>query len=131
MAEAINTTIFTESWAYDLSKDMFNKGEIYDEDVINQSIELILSTIFGERIFNIYVGSELASMLFENFTGGDGEGLFDSILKSIERWEDRITISYEDSTLRILSNDNAIILNIVYRINRNNIVTSFKRKIIF
>ena len=131
MAEALSDKLYTSSWAYDLSKDLFSKGEIYDEDVINQSIELILGTIFGERIFNVYFGSQLASMFFENFTENNGESLLDNILQSIEQWENRITVSYEDTTMKVVASDNAIVLDIVYRINRDNIITSFKKKIIF
>ncbi len=125
------TKLFTDSFAYDLSKNIQQDGEIFDQDVIEQSIESILSTLFGERIFRPTFGSLVPSVLFENLDEETGEELLDNALESLEIWEDRIIVLREQATIQILIDDNSIILNIPYVINQINITSIFKRKIRF
>ena len=48
-----------ENYAYDLSKHVTKNGDEKDESAINQSIENILLTNFGERVFRPNFGSNL------------------------------------------------------------------------
>jgi phage baseplate assembly protein W len=118
-------------FAYDLSKDI-SKGEIYDYDVISQSIEIILTTMFGERLFNPYFGSILGSSLFETINTQSGEKLLDSIIDSINRIEKRAVVLSNKAQLTILSNQRAIILSLPYVVkNVNSGVQPFTKQINF
>ena len=123
-------SLFTDSFAYDLSKNPLSEGEIFDYDVINQSIEMILSTIRGERLFLPQLGSVLPLVIFENINETNGDETLDLILQAIELWEDRIILDKENAELIIVSDMNTIDLIIPYRLNNTNITNTFRRTII-
>jgi len=131
MAITLGDKLFTDSFAYDLDRDISTNGEIFDEDVINQSIEMILSTSYGERLFIPFFGSDFPLLLWENITESDESEVLDKIVTAIEFWENRITIIRPSSSVEILDGENAISVNIYYVVNKFNIVSSFKRKLIF
>ena len=119
-------------FAYDLSKDI-SKGEIYDYDVINQSIEIILTTLFKDRLFNPYFGCILGSSPFETINSTSGEKLLDSIISSINRLEKRITILSNLCRIVVLSNQRAIIITLPYVVKNasNQVVQQFNKQINF
>jgi phage baseplate assembly protein W len=121
---------FNDNWAADFDKNMLNYGEIKDIDVINQSIELIVGTNPGERIFNISFGSGLQQYLFENISESVGEAILDLVIESIKRWEDRILIQESDCRLLVEADNNEITLTIPYIIKKLNIKSVFQKKII-
>lgn len=118
-----------DRWAYDLSKSVSTKGELFDEDCISQSIELILATYFGERVFNPLFGSSLPGVLFEGFTNLDGEKLVDEIINSIETWEDRIVIDKDNVKFKFISSQNTLEIYIPYVILKQKIVSYFSKRI--
>lgn len=118
-----------DRWAYDLSKNISTKGEIFDEECISQSIELILATYFGERVFNPLFGSSLPVTLFEGFSNKDGEKLVEEILNSIETWEDRILIDRDDVRFDFYSSQNTLEIYIPYVILKQKIVSFFNKRI--
>lgn len=119
----------SEYWAYDLSKDIVSKGEIVDEACIRQSLELILSTFFGERLFNPEYGSSLGRTLFENMSNAKGEKLIEEILSSIERYEDRILVDTQNVEFKFYSSTNVLEINLPYVIIKQKIVSFFSKKI--
>ena len=119
------------AFAYDLSKNIITKGEIFDVDVINQSIENILSTIRGERMFLLPYGSELPVVIFENLDETNGDLLLEKLLDAIEVWEDRISVFREQVKMNINFGKNSLTLELPYRINENNITGTFVRNISF
>ena len=64
---------YSDSYAYDISKNVMTKGELWNDDVIKQSIEMIIGTITGERLFNFRFGCYLWADLFDNMTEAKGE----------------------------------------------------------
>lgn len=120
-----------QHYAYDLSKNVLSKGEVYDDEAIKQSIEMILSTMFGERLFNPSFGCELPYFTFEQLTESSGERLLSSIINSIRKFEDRVEISDNDCSMNLYPDQNAISLKIVYAIKRNNTISKFEKKILF
>jgi len=118
-----------KSFAYDISRNVEKKGEIFDVDVINQSIENILSTLRGERLFLLSYGSDLAFVLFDNFTETNAEQLLDNILDAIETWEDRIILDRSRARMQVIMDQNALNLEIPYYIKRSSISTTFERKV--
>lgn len=127
----IKNKILKTNFAYDLSKNILSKGEIWDDDVIKQSIEMILGTYFGERLFNPNFGSELSFYLFENLTENNGERLLNSIINSIKTWEDRIEILENQCKLILYPNQNSISLTLIYKIKKNNTISKIEKRIIF
>jgi len=125
-----NTPEYSDSWAYDMDKDTRLTGEAYDEDAINNSIENILMTIPGERVFYPYFGSPLTLMVFEQLNKVNGEQLLNGVIEAIKRWETRITIREEQVELNIIQDENAITLVLPYEINRTGLTGTFARKII-
>lgn len=117
--------------AYDISKDIITVGEVTNRDAIEQSIEDILGTSYGERPFMPTYGSILPLQTFESFTGNYGEQVLDSLLDSIELWEDRIVLSRDKSFVEYNVDANSINLGIVYTMKKTGITTSFNRNITF
>ena len=120
----------SDRWAYDISQNVVSKGETYDVDVINQSIENILMTFVGERIFNISYGSNLMLRVFEIISIRSGEQILNDIVKTIQRWEDRIEIIESDMKLTIDVDRNGALIEIPYRIKNTELKSMFKKKII-
>jgi phage baseplate assembly protein W len=122
--------LFSDSFAYDVSNDILSKGEIFDYDVIEQSLENILSTFFGERIFNPYFGSSLGDQLFElsSSSSFQNSNFLRTLIDQISTWENRITF-ITDECYFDPEEDNSISLNLSYVINKNNVRNTFKRKI--
>jgi len=120
----------SERWAYDIDKNPIDQGEIWDVDCINQSIELILGTLPGERIFNPSFGFGLQYRIFNLFSPDQAESILDEISSALKKWEDRITII--ERQMRVIANvdNNSIILIIPYIIKRNQIKSIFKKKIV-
>lgn len=121
---------WAESWAWDSSNDIIGIGEIWDVDVINQSITNILSTNYGERIFLPSFGSSLIRYIFSNITSETGEKLLDTVIGEILKWEDRITINDRECKLMVSPDSNSIVLIINYTILRTNVNSIYKKKII-
>ena len=126
----INIKEYSDTWASDIDKNVLTNGEIYDKDVINQSITNIISTSTGERIFNLSFGSGLSRYLFENITESTGEKILDVVIDAIEKWEDRITVLESDCRLQVDADSNTITINIPYIIKQTNVKNVFKKKII-
>lgn len=120
----------TDFWAYDLAQRVMEHGEVLDVDVIDQSIELILTTRFTERLFNLTYGCNLYSYVFRGITQGMGEELLDHVISCIRKWEDRITVLDKEARLIVNEDEHRIILIIPYIVNRTGIGSIFKKKII-
>jgi len=127
MAKTIRN--ISERWAYDIDKNPIDVGEIWDVDVINQSIELILGTLPGERLFNPSFGYGLQYRIFNLFSQEEAESILDEIAEVLRIWEDRITVL--ESEMRVIADvdRNFVILIIPYIIRRTNIQSTFKKKI--
>lgn len=120
---------YQKSWAYDISNDVISTGEIYDVDVIDQSIENIIATMLGERIFFPAFGANVYAMLFETLTPSNGEKLLDHIIESVSTYEDRITINPNECSLQILQDTNSINIVLNYKINETDEYSTFERRI--
>jgi len=120
----------SDRWAYDIDKNPIDQGEIWDGDVLNQSIEMILTTNYGERLFNPSFGFGLQRRIFEIISPADAEDFLDEIATAIKTWEDRVTLV--ESQMRIIANvdSNSIILIIPYIIKRTSVKSVFKKKIL-
>ena len=126
----LDITETIQDWAYDISKKAKTTGEALNEDAINVSIENILSTLRGERLFAPLFGSNLTTQVFDSLNVTKAQNLLDELMFAIELWEDRVTIIKEQIEMNILTEENAFTLVLPYIINRNGLTGSFARKVI-
>lgn len=127
---ATRADTLNEKWATDISLDPFTDGEIYNEDVINQSIEVILNTLLGKRLFNLTFGSNFVRRLFDSMDSSFSERLIDDTIKAIRRWDNRLNIIESEVSLTIDFDNNKALIVIPYIIPRIGKKAYFKRKIV-
>ena len=120
---------YSYTWATDMAIRALKGSVIINEDVINQSIEMILGTPKGSRLFNLYFGSDFSLRLFDNITSSALNSLLDVALKDIMRFEDRIRILGDDVRLVARTDQNTIELTIPYIIKERNIIGVFNKHI--
>lgn len=121
---------YSSRWAYDLAKNVVKYGEVYDTNVINQSIEMILTTYPTERFFNPSFGSLTLTRVFEIITNEDAEAFLDDVAESLKTWEDRIVVVEKKMRLDYSPDESFAILTIPYIVKRTNIISKFQKKII-
>lgn len=120
---------YSDIFAYDMDKLARGKGEVVNEEAINNSIDNILLTSPGERFFQPYFGTILPLIIFEQLDENTGEQIIDSIVEGIKRWEDRVTILEDQIELNVFQDTNSINIVIPYIINRTGVTATFARKI--
>lgn len=93
-------------------------GIILDEGVeaINNSIENILGTSYGERLFLPQFGSRIKSLLFENINATTAQSIYDALTDAIKDWEPRIEVIGSDSYIIPDEANNMYQIYLVYRI---------------
>jgi len=120
---------YSDDWAFDLDIQMQTVGEIKNVEVINQSIEMILSTLPGERLFNPAFGSDFQLRIFDTMDREFLERLIDDTVGAIQRWESRITIIESEVRLTINPDGNSALIYIPYIIRERELKAAFQRKI--
>lgn len=120
---------YADDWAFDLEIQLRKSGEIKNVDVINQSIEMILMTLPGERLFNPTFGSDFQLRLFDTIDRDMLEQLIDDTVGAIKRWEDRIIIIEAEVKLSINPDNNSASIYIPYIIKDRKLKAAFNRKI--
>ena len=120
---------YAEDWAYDLPIKVISEGEIVNVDVINQSIEMILATVRGERLFRPTFGSNFSRRLFDVMDDSFYDKLIDDTVEAIKIWEDRIIVLEDDVRLFIDPDENSASITIPYIIKQRRIKAEFKKKI--
>lgn len=122
-----NIKTYADDWAYDTPIKLMNSPEILNEDVINQSIEMILATPRGSRLFNINFGSNFSLHIFDNMSIGGIEYIMEEAIDDIERWEDRITILRKEVKVNANIDTHTITLTIPYVIKRRGVKGEFSK----
>ncbi len=120
---------FSDDWAFDINRKPITLGEARNVECINSNIERILTTSYGERLFNPGFGCILAGLPFENVSISSGEKILDDVIASITRWEPRAQVISSACRLIIHKNESAISLQIVYRIKKLGISGIFNKKV--
>jgi len=120
---------YANHWAVDIDNKILSVGEIYNVDVINRSIETILSTTLGSRLFNIGFGSDFSLRIFDNMDISYLEQMIVDTADSIEYWEDRIAIIRDEMSIVVNADNNTVLLTIPYIIKRRKILAEFKKVI--
>lgn len=66
-------------------------------EAINSSIENIIGTVPGERVFNPSFGSRVEYLLFEPINDQTAASIFYAISDAIALWETRIDLVFDES----------------------------------
>jgi len=119
-----------EEYAYDLDKNILSQGEIINDKAINASIENILSTIRGEKLFSPRFGTILPLVTFEQLNLDSAQELVSILLRDIRRYEKRVTVIKEQVKMDLRTDENSLTIVIPYIINRNGLSSTFARKIV-
>jgi len=125
----LSEDVIQPKWAYDIHKKVISVGEAYNQDAINQSIENILSTLRGERVFNLKFGTILPRVPFEEIGYQDAVDLLDRLVRAIKRWEKRVIVLENQIEMNVLTEENAITLVIPYMVKRSGLTSTFSKKI--
>jgi len=122
---------FPTNYALDLNKKVLTNVDAIDKQVISQSIESILMTDFGERVFEPNFGSFLSTIVFDRINEKSGESILDSIIEQILKFENRISIYTESCSLNISRSTHTMEIKIMYVINKTKTPGEFNKKIVF
>lgn len=94
----------------------------HNEDSIKQSVYNLIMTNFYERKFNSNIGSQVTSLLFENYTPFFDVLIKNAITQTITNFEPRVSINEINITPQ--SENNSIAVALVYTIiNTTNPIT--------
>jgi phage baseplate assembly protein W len=118
-------------FALDISRKAFTDVEVGDKAAISQSIESILLTSPGERVFFPSFGSPLNKEIFKNIDSERGEVILTKIINLIKKWEKRIYIDEDKCTMSISLENHTLFLNIIYYVIADGTSGQFNKKIIF
>jgi phage baseplate assembly protein W len=88
------------------------------EDIasIYQSINNILNTVPGERLFNPEFGVDLASWIFDLMNEANAFSILSEITGAINRWEPRVFVDFGQSSIIPNFDQNRYDINIVFSI---------------
>lgn len=89
---------------------------VVGDSAINSSIENILGTIKGERVFNPEFGSKVGNLLFDPINENTAERIFLELTNAIELWEPRIRVDMEESYVIPLEDENMYQVLIIWRL---------------
>jgi hypothetical protein len=91
----------------------------FDEDIVNESISIILSTRKGERLLRPDFGADIMSLVFSENNAHTANMVNVYVREALEKWEPRIEV--EDVTVTLDSNErNLLNINIEYQIRSSN-----------
>ena len=102
----------TDVWAIDLTADC--NAEALNADAISVSITDIIFTATGERPRRTSYGSPLPRAMWHNIDSAMAETLLDKTTEAIARWENRIRIDRQRSSMMIDKPNHAVTLTIPY-----------------
>jgi phage baseplate assembly protein W len=101
------------------TKDLYLKT---DEDAVTTAIKHLIRTKNFERFFHPEIGTQIHSLLFENFSSAAKLAMEQTITESIEKYEKRVRLVSVDIEESVDTND--LIVNIIFTLkNTSNPVT--------
>ena len=101
------------------TKDLYLKT---DEDAVTTAIKHLIRTKNFERFFHPEIGTQIHSLLFENFSSAAKLAMEQTITESIEKYEKRVRLISVDIEESIDTND--LVVNIIFTLkNTSNPVT--------
>ena len=101
------------------TKDLYLKT---DEDAVTTAIKHLIRTKNFERSFHPEIGTQIHSLLFDNFSSAAKLAMEQTITESIEKYEKRVRLISVDIEESVDTND--LIVNIIFTLkNTSNPVT--------
>ena len=97
-------------------QDFFVEEKIYDLESIYQSLDSILNTEKGERLFLPEFGVELEKFLFNLMDWKNRILLFEEVYGAITKWEPRVEIDFQKSGVVEDPLDHTVYLVLVFSI---------------
>lgn len=94
---------------------------VYDEEAINVSIENILGTSPGSRWFRPTFGGPLRRFLFYPITETTATAILMASKNAIERWENRVRVLIQQSSVIPNYDEQSYTVNIVYEYDQDKI----------
>ncbi len=88
-----------------------------DEEAVKQSLRSLVSTRNYERPFHPEIGSQVYSLLFENFNPITVQVMKKTIIDTVSKFEPRATIL--DVVIREMVDNNDISCDIIFRLNNS------------
>jgi phage baseplate assembly protein W len=119
-AKDINLNFIGKGWSFPPVFNKTIKGVEQREgnDDIIESLNILLTTLPGERIYDSNFGCDLSPLLFEPFTNTLKSSLSDRIKNAIVLFEARIVV--ENIIFRLSSEEGIIYISINYLIKSHN-----------
>ena len=115
----IFSDFFTNFNTHPIKNDLYRE---VNEEAIKSSIRNLLLTNRGERIYNPSLGSDIRTILFENFSTATESVLSDLVRNTITNFEPRATVLQVHVNSEI--DDHSIFITIVFSIiNREEPIT--------
>ena len=100
----------------DINESIITGILVEDISSIYQSINNILNTTPGERIFNTEFGIDLASWIFDLINTSSAFAILSEITGAINRWEPRVFVEFGQSTVTPNYDNNLYDINIIFSI---------------
>ncbi len=120
---------FIDNYAIDLSKKSLTVSDVYDSQALLQSVENIILTIPGERVFQLDFGSPLMTTTFRNINQQNGERLLDSIIDAINKFEPRVRVISSKCVLQLIPSQNSLNIQIPFIVIKSGAYLEYNKKL--
>ena len=120
---------FIDNYAIDLSKKSISVSDVYDSQALLQSVENIILTIPGERVFQLDFGSPLMTTTFRNINEQNGERLLDAIVDAINKFEPRVRVISSKCVLQLIPSQNSLNIVIPFIIIKSGAYLEYTKKL--
>jgi len=101
----------------DFNEFQISGNLLYDLADIYQSIDNILNTVPGERLFNPEFGCYIERYLFQPIDDATAFAILGEIVSSVSRWEPRITVNFGQSSVTPNGLNNGYDLILAFTVN--------------
>ena len=100
----------------DVNEQKITGTLVEDISSIYQSINNILNTIPGERLFNPEFGLDLSSWVFDLMNEANAFSILSEIAGAINRWEPRVFVEFGQSVVTPNYDQNRYDINVVFSV---------------
>jgi len=121
MEENTDRNFIGRGWSFPPQFDMSSKSVVMAEDVedIRQSLQILLSTMVGERVMNMSYGCNLDEFVFETLDTSTITYLKSKIETAILFYESRIEVTHIDISVQD-SLEGLVVIEIEYIVSLTN-----------
>lgn len=115
-----DSNFWGSGWSFPPTFDLDNNRLqlVHKEQNINQSIDIILKTLRGERSMNAWFGSNIGSFIFKNIDANTKGQILESVKNTLLQHEPRIDV--DDVILTVSDDQTMVNLFIDYTVRNTN-----------